>query len=150
MRFFIYFKEKTPGINLDYMDNTVKPNEDFFKHVNGKWLETTEIPADRTRWGSFDELRQKTDEDALTILKSAMSDNKDFETIEVLPGSDQEKAVQLFQTIMDSVSRNEQGIKPLEPYLEKIDAIKDINDLQSFLIEMEPAGGAGFFVVFFT
>jgi len=137
--------EKTPGINLDYMDNTVKPNEDFFKHVNGKWLETTEIPADRTRWGSFDELRQKTDEDALTILKSAMSDNKDFETIEVLPGSDQEKAVQLFQTIMDSVSRNEQGIKPLEPYLEKIDAIKDINDLQSFLIEMEPAGGAGFF-----
>ena len=137
--------EKTPGINLDYMDNTVKPNEDFFKHVNGKWLESTEIPADRTRWGSFDELRQKTDEDALAILKSAMSDNKDFETIEVLPGSDQEKAVQLFQTIMDSVSRNEQGIKPLEPYLEKIDAINDINDLQSFLIEMEPAGGAGFF-----
>ena len=40
--------EKTPGINLDYMDNTVKPTEDFFKHVNGKWLETTEIPADRT------------------------------------------------------------------------------------------------------
>ena len=137
--------EKTPGINLDYMDNTVKPNENFFKHVNGKWLETTEIPADRTRWGSFDELRQKTDEDALAILKSAMSDNKDFEKIEVLPGSDQEKAVQLFQTIMDSVSRNEQGIKPLEPFLEKIDAIKDINDLQSFLIEMEPAGGAGFF-----
>ncbi len=137
--------EKTPGINLDYMDNTVKPTEDFFKHVNGKWLESTEIPADRTRWGSFDELRQKTDEDALAILKSAMSDNKDFETIEVLPGSDQEKAVQLFQTIMDSVSRNEQGIKPLEPYLEKIDAINDINDLQSFLIEMEPAGGAGFF-----
>ena len=137
--------EKTPGINLDYMDNTVKPNEDFFKHVNGKWLETTEIPADRRRWGSFDELRQKTDEDALAILKSAISDNKDFEKIEVLPGSDQEKAVQLFQTIMDSVSRNEQGIKPLEPFLEKIDAIKDINDLQSFLIEMEPAGGAGFF-----
>ncbi len=137
--------EKTPGINLDYMDNTVKPTEDFFKYVNGKWLESTEIPADRTRWGSFDELRQKTDEDALAILKSAMSDNKDFETIEVLPGSDQEKAVQLFQTIMDSVSRNEQGIKPLEPYLEKIDAIKDINDLQSFLIEMEPTGGAGFF-----
>ena len=90
--------EKTPGINLEFMDNTVKPSEDFFKHVNGKWLESTEIPDDRTRWGSFDELRQKTDEDALAILKSAMSDNKDLETIEVLPGSDQEKAVHLFQT----------------------------------------------------
>lgn len=137
--------EETPGINLDFMDNTVKPNEDFFKHVNGKWLETTEIPADRTRWGSFDELRQKTDEDALAILKSAMSDNKDLQTIEVLPGSDQEKAVQLFQTIMDTVTRNQQGIKPLQPYLRKIDAIKNINDLESFLIEMEPTGGAGFF-----
>ena len=137
--------EQTPGINLDYMDNSITPNEDFFKHVNGKWLEKTEIPNDRVRWGSFDELRQKTDEDALAILKSAMSDNKDFEKIEVLPGSDQEKAVHLFQTIMDSVSRNEQGLKPLEPYLEKIDAIKNINDLQAFLIEMEPTGGAGFF-----
>ena len=56
--------EKTPGINLDYMDNSITPNEDFFKHVNGKWLEKTEIPNDRVRWGSFDELRQKTDEDA--------------------------------------------------------------------------------------
>lgn len=137
--------EDTPGINLDFMDNTIKPNEDFFKHVNGKWLETTEIPDDRTRWGSFDELRQKTDEDALAILKSAMSDNKDLQTIEVLPGSDQEKAVHLFQTIMDSESRNEQGIKPLEPYLEKINAINDIDELQAFLIEMEPTGGAGFF-----
>ena len=137
--------EKTPGINLDYMDNSVPPNEDFFKHVNGKWLENTEIPNDRVRWGSFDELRQKTDEDALAILKSAMADNKDLQTIEVLPGSDQEKAVHLFQTIMDSVSRNSQGIKPLKPYLEKISKIKNINDLQAYLIEMEPTGGAGFF-----
>ena len=137
--------EKTPGINLDYMDNTVKPNEDFFQHVNGKWLETTEIPDDRTRWGSFDELRQRTDEDALAILKSAMSDNKDLKTIEVLPGSDQEKAVFLFNTIMDTVSRDKKGINPIKPYLAKIDAIKDISDLQTYLIEMEPKGGAGFF-----
>ncbi len=137
--------EETPGINLEFMDNTVKPNEDFFKHVNGKWLETTEIPDDRTRWGSFDELRQKTDEDALAILKSAMSDNKDLQTIEVLPGSDQEKAVHLFQTIMDSESRNEQGIKPIEPILDKINTIKNIDQLQAFLIEMEPTGGTGFF-----
>lgn len=137
--------KETPGINLDLMDKDVKPSEDFFKYVNGTWLKNTEIPADRTRWGSFDELRQKTDEDALAILKAAMSDNKDFETIEVLPGSDQEKAVKMFQTIMDTVTRNEQGLKPLEPYLAKINAIQNINDLEAFLIEMEPKGGAGFF-----
>jgi len=137
--------EETPGINLDYMDTSVKASEDFFKHVNGKWLDNNEIPDDRTRWGSFDELRQKTDEDALAILKSAMSDNKDISGIEVLPGSDQEKAVKLFQTIMDTVSRDNQGIDPIKPYLAKIAAIKDVDDLQTYLVEMEPAGGAGFF-----
>ena len=137
--------EKTPGINVEYMDTSIKPSEDFFKHVNGKWLDSNEIPDDRTRWGSFDELRQRTDEDALTILKSAMSDNKDLSGIEVLPGSDQEKAVFLFQTIMDTVSRDQQGITPLKPYLSKINTINDVNDLQAFLVEMEPTGGIGFF-----
>jgi len=137
--------EKVPGINLEFMDKNVKPSDDFFRYVNGNWLDNNEIPSDRTRWGSFDELRQKTDEDALAILKSAMSDNKDLERIEVLPGSDQEKAVFLFKTIMDTVSRDKQGIEPIKPYLAKIDAIKNINHLQAYLIEMEPKGGSGFF-----
>ena len=89
--------EKIPGINVGYMDTNIKPSEDFFKHVNGKWLDNNEIPDDRTRWGSFDELRQKTDEDALAILKSAMSDNKDLSGIEVLPGSDKRKPFFFFK-----------------------------------------------------
>ena len=60
--------EKVPGINLEFMDNSVKPSEDFFKHVNGKWLETTQIPDDQTRWGSFNELRIKTDHDGHYIF----------------------------------------------------------------------------------
>ncbi|WP_142784826.1 M13 family metallopeptidase [Changchengzhania lutea] len=136
--------EETPAINLEFMDTEAKPNDDFFRYVNGKWLDTNKIPDDRTRWGSFDELRKKTDTDALDILKAALSNNKDFQNIEVLPGSDQDKAVKLFQTIMDTVSREEQGLKPIKPYLAKIEAIKNIDDLQAYLIEMEPKGGAGF------
>ena len=137
--------ESVPGINLEFMDSKVKPTDDFFRHVNGTWLDNNEIPSDRTRWGSFDELRQKTDEDALAILKAAMSDNKDLEKIEVLPGSDQEKAVQLFQTIMDTISRDKEGVNPLKPYLAKIESIKNIDDLQQYLIESQPKGSAGFF-----
>lgn len=137
--------EEVPGINLNFMDKEVKPNDDFFKFVNGKWLETNEIPDDRTTWGSFAELRKKTNEDALTILKAAMNTNKDLETITVVPGSDQEKAVNYYQTIMDTVGRNEQGLKPLEPYLAKINAIKNIDDLQAYMIEMEPKGGGGLY-----
>jgi putative endopeptidase len=47
-----------PGINVEYMDKDVKASNDFFRYVNGTWLDKTEIPSDRTRWGSFDELRQ--------------------------------------------------------------------------------------------
>jgi putative endopeptidase len=137
--------ETIPGINLDFMDQTVKPNEDFFRYVNGKWLDNNKIPDDRSRWGSFDELARNTDNDALEILRSAMSENKDLNNINVIPGSDQEKAVNLFKTIMDTVSRNEQGIKPLKPYLDKIASINNINDLQNYLIEMAPLGGGGFF-----
>ena len=133
------------GIVLEYMDTLVKPSEDFFRYVNGTWLDNNEIPGDRTRWGSFDELAKKTDEDALAILKAAMGTNKDLKKIEVLPGSDQEKAVKLYETIMDTVSRDAQGVDPLKPYLAKIDAIANITDLQAYLIDAEPYGGAGFF-----
>ncbi len=137
--------QKVPALNLDNMDTSVKPGDDFYRYVNGKWLDTNKIPDEYSFWGSAYEVFKKTNDDALAILKSAMSDNKDLEKIEVMPGSDQEKAVNLFQTIMDTVSRNKQGVDPLKPYLAKINAIKDINDLQTFLIEMEPTGGAGFF-----
>ena len=69
-------KPKNPGINLDLMDKNVKPGNDFFRFVNGTWYDKTEIPADKTRWGSFDELRQNTDKDALAILKEAAADKK--------------------------------------------------------------------------
>ena len=91
--------EKVPGINVDYMDKTVSPKDDFFRYVNGSWLDATEIPADRARWGSFDELRQRTDEDALAILNEAIND-PDLDA-----ASDQAKAVYLYQTIMDVESR---------------------------------------------
>lgn len=131
-------KSKHPGIELQYMDLSVKPNDNFFKFVNGKWVDETEIPADRTRWGSFDELRQRTDEDALAILNEAVADKK------LDPKSDQAKAVNLYKTIMDTVTRNKQGIAPLKPYLTKINAVKNVKDLQALMIEMEPVGGVGF------
>lgn len=133
------------GINLEFMDTNVKPNDDFFRYVNGRWLDNTKIPDDRTSWGSFHELIKNTDQDALSILKSAMADDKDLNKIKVIPGSDQDKAVKLFQSIMDTINRNKQGLDPIKPYLTKINAINNINDLQDYLIEMEPNGGGGFF-----
>lgn len=130
---------KEPGINISNIDKKVRPNDDFFRYVNGIWLDKTEIPNDRTSWGSFNELLKKTDKDAMDILKEA-SKNPIYKS-----NTDQGKAVNLFKTILDTVSRDKNGIKPLKPYLAKIDAIKNTKDLQKVLIEMQPIGGIGFF-----
>lgn len=130
---------KEPGINLQYMDKTIKPNDDFFRYVNGTWLNTTEIPSDKTRWGSFDELRQRTDTDALAILKEAAT-NPVYKS-----NTDQGKAINLYKTMLDTLSRNKAGIDPLKPYLSKINAVKNVKSLQALLIEIEPFGGLGFF-----
>jgi len=136
-----YAQNENRGINLNFMDKSVKPSDNFFRYVNGTWLDQTEIPADRTRWGSFDELREKTDKDMMLILKEAL--NNPTYTAE----TDQGKALNLFRTIMDTVTRNKQGIKPLKPYLEKINALNNVADLKKLLIEMETLGGVGFFGV---
>lgn len=132
-------EEEIHGINLAYMDTTTSAQENFFRYVNGTWLDSTEIPGDRTSWGSFQELRQRTDEDALALLEGAsQSDSLDA-------SSDQAKAVFLYKSIMDTVTRNDQGVQPVQPYLNKIDAIENKEDLQKFLVEMSEYGSAGFF-----
>ena len=60
-----------PGIDKTLMDTNISPSQDFYQFANGQWLETTEIPADRGRWGGFDELRKRTDADVLSILAKA-------------------------------------------------------------------------------
>jgi predicted metalloendopeptidase len=129
------------GINLNHMDKTVKPSDNFFRYVNGTWLDNTEIPADRTRWGSFDELREKTDKDMMEILKEALK-NPTYTA-----DSDQGKALNLYRSVMDTITRNKQGVKPLKPFLDKINDVKSVNDLNNLLIEMETQGGIGFFGV---
>ena len=132
-------QEEPRGINLAYMDTTVSPRDDFFRYVNGRWVDSTDIPADQTSWGSFNELRKKTDASALALLEKASKDGK------LDASSDQAKAVFLYQSIMDTVARNERGIEPLKPYLAKIDSIQNKEDLQRYLTEMQQYGGAGFF-----
>ena len=133
---------KEPGINIENIDKKVRPNDNFFRYVNGIWLDKTEIPSDRTSWGSFNELLKKTDKDAMEILKEATTNPK------YQSNTDQGKAINLFKTILDTIARNKKGINPLKPYLVKIDAIKNTKDLQKVLIEMEPIGGIGFFGIY--
>lgn len=118
-------EEKIPGIILENMDTSVSPKEDFYKYVNGKWIETNTIPDDETRWGGFGVLRKSTRKDVLEILNTS----KELGTY--TEGSDQQKALLIFESELDTIARNEAGIKPLQPLLDKIDGIKNLNDMQT-------------------
>lgn len=132
-------KKEPVGINLGYMDKSVNPADDFNRYVNGTWFDKTEIPADRTRWGSFDELRKNTDNDVMAILKEAINDKS------IDPNSDQAKAINFYKSVLDTVNRNKAGIEPLKPYLAKINSVQNADQLVALLAEMEPEMGLGFF-----
>jgi len=95
------------GLHLEYMDTVVKPGDDFFRYVNGLWYDKTEIPADKSTWGSFDELAQNTDLDVLNILKEAAKSNKYGDL------TDEGKAINVFKTYLDTITRNKLGIEPI-------------------------------------
>ena len=131
--------KKAGGIDLSLMDTEVRPQDNFYNYVNGTWMKNTEIPDDKTRWGSFNELRENTDADVLAILKKAANDpNLDS-------SSDEGKAVTVFQLINDTLARNELGIKPLIPHIERIEAIQSKADLQPYLEENIRLGGYALF-----
>ncbi len=117
--------EKNPGLDLHYIDNSVSPQHDFYNFVNGNWLKETEIPGDRTSWGGFQILRKNTDNDVLAILDAAEKSDK------YAGNTDQAKAIFLFQSQLDTVTRNKAGIKPLQPALDKIASIESLADLQT-------------------
>ena len=119
--------KETPGIVIDNMDRNTSPKEDFYKYVNGTWIRNTEIPEDRTRWGGFSVLRKSTDEDVLNILDNAKKNGTYSKE------SDQAKAIALFDTKLDTISRNKLGLTPLKPVLETISSIKNLKDLQTVL-----------------
>jgi putative endopeptidase len=131
--------KKPGGIDLSLMDTQVRPQDNFYNYVNGTWMKNTEIPDDKTRWGSFNELRENTDTDVLNILKEAAND-PNLDTT-----ADEAKAVQLFQLINDTIARNEQGVKPLMPHLARIGEINSIADIQTYLEETLPKGSRALF-----
>jgi putative endopeptidase len=130
---FIGIYAQKRAINEEYMDKNVRPQDDFYNYVNGNWMRTTQIPPDRSRWGSFDQLREFTDSVSLTILKKSINQN-------YLKGSERQKIKDLFTSFMDMDTRNKQGIAPIHPYLKKVDQVKNLSDLQNLLIEFTPLG----------
>ena len=104
------------GFDPAELNDAVHPGDDFFAYVNGKWVAENEIPADRSRYGAFDMLRDKSDEDVKTIIEEASASGN-------VEGSDEQRVGDLYSSFQDFASRDAAGIQPLEPYLSAVDAL---------------------------
>jgi putative endopeptidase len=113
------------GIELQYVNTGVRPQDNFYRFVNGNWLEETEIPADRSRWGSFDMLREQSEDDVLSIILEAAEKSAE-------PGSNAQKIGDMFTSFMDTDRLEDSGLKPLENELQMINGITTHDDLVNF------------------
>lgn len=113
------------GLLLEYMDSTVKPGDNFQMYVNGAWIRTTEIPADKSSYGIGRMLNDRAQEDVKKIIEDAAAANKPA-------GTDEQKVGDLFASYLDMKRRDELGITPIQPEFQKIDAIADYSALAEY------------------
>jgi len=135
----VMVEKSAPGLELSNMDLSVKPGDDFFRYVNGTWLDNTVLPSDRSRWGSFDELRKKSSENVLAVLEEASKSGA------YGPKTDQGKVAIIYAQAMDTTARNKTGVTPLMSYIDKIKAIQSIEDIQNYNVETSFIGDRGLF-----
>ena len=120
------------GIILENMDTTADPANDFFRFVNGGWVERAEIPADRGSWGNFNELRKMTSDNVQVLLKRSIEEKT------YGPGSDQEKAIVFYETAMDTTYLDQLDLGPILDDLNQIDEISDTRELQQYIVRSAP------------
>lgn len=123
------------GIDTAELDPAVRPQDDLFRHVNGKWIERTALPADKARYGSFHILHEEAEAAIRTIIE---------ESQHAEPGTDARKAGDLYASFMDEDAIQARGAAPLVPLLAEIAAIDSIESLLSTIGRLERAGGPGF------
>lgn len=126
------------GLDISLMDKSVRPQDDFYNYVSGTWMKTAKIPSDKPTWGSFNKLADDTDNNSMTILNSLLKDK-------FADGSEGKKIQDLYATYMNMQKRNADGIKPIQENINKIDAIKNLTDLQNYLTSVTKEGDNAFY-----
>lgn len=127
------------GILPGHRDEAVRPQDDLFGHANGTWVRETEIPSDRGRYGTFDMLREQSDERVRTIIERAAADT------DAPAGSPTRKVGDLYRSFMDEAKAEELGLSPIAEDLAAIERIGDLDGLFRTLGRLQREGGPGLF-----
>jgi putative endopeptidase len=129
------------------MNPDIRPQDDLFGHVNGRWLEEAEIPSDRSSWGPFVQLADTAEEQVRQIIEdlAAAVTQGDADGGSATIDEDARKIGDLYASFMDEEAIRRVGTTPLRPLIEAVDGLRDVRDLAAFLGEVERIGGHGLF-----
>jgi putative endopeptidase len=127
------------GVDLAGMDRSVKPGDDFFRYVNGKWAATTKIPPDKSSYGAFAILRDLSEARERALLDRWAADKK------LKPGSDEAKVAAIYRTFLDEETAEKLDAKPIQAHLDAIRKASSRDDVAVLMARSRAAFGRSFF-----
>ena len=125
-----------PGMNPD-----IRPQDDLFGHVNGRWLDTTDIPSDRSSWSAFVVLADQSEARVKAIIEELAQSTHEH-------GSNEQKIGDLFASFMDEEGVERAGADPIRPALGAAREVASVEELVRFVGELERSGGGGMFAAY--
>jgi putative endopeptidase len=123
------------GVDLSALDRSVRPGDDFFGHANGGWLRTAQVPADRTRWGMWDQLQEAAERNVYEIIAELVKSRPE-------PGSAQRKVADYFAAYVDQSALDELGLAPARRGLAAIAAAATHEDIVRLLMRRDLGVGS--------
>jgi putative endopeptidase len=129
----------TWGVDLEGMDRSVKPGDDFFRYVNGKWASTTQIPADKTSYGVGAIVGDLSEVRVRAIIDKWAADKK------LKGASDEAKVAALYRAFMDEAAIEKLDSKPIQPHLDAVKKAKTHEDIARLMGRAASSFGRAFF-----
>lgn len=123
----------TSGVDLQWFDNSVRIQDDANLNVNGGWINKTEIPADKSAWGAFYELREATLPQLKGIIEKAAANND---------SPDAQKIADLYNSFLDEAAIDALGLNPITADLAKIDALTDKQQIPALIAQFGRVGAS--------
>ncbi len=131
-------KTMESGIKLENLDTTAVAGDDFFRYACGGWMDSHPLTDEYSRFGSFDKLAEDNREQLRTLITGIAE-------AENAPGTVAQKIGDLYNMAMDSTARNERGVEPIRPVLERIAALKNNSEVMPLVAELSRQGMGSFF-----
>jgi putative endopeptidase len=127
------------GFTLRDLNDDVRPQDDLYQHVNGRWIARTEIPSDKARYGTFDILADGAEQAIREILDESRSAPE---------GSEARKVGDLYSCFLNEARTDDLGAQPLQDRLASIEKVTSIAALLELVGTLQRRGGPGFYMTF--